>query len=60
MCDEGLIELADDSHKVKQAKERELVELVVDTLAGLTNQCLLFLNQRLKFFQKPENPWNHC
>ena len=38
-CDEGLMELVDDSYKIKQTKEREFVE---DTLAELTNQCTPF------------------
>ena len=38
-CDKGLIELVDDSYKIKQTKEREFVE---DTLAELTNQCTPF------------------
>ena len=34
MCDKDFIELVDDSYKINQTKERELVE---ETLAELTN-----------------------
>ena len=34
MCDKDLIELVDDSYRISQTKERELVE---ETLAKLTN-----------------------
>ena len=34
MCDKDLIELVDDSYRINQTKERELVE---ETLAKLTN-----------------------
>ena len=36
ICNKGLIELVDDSYKMKQTKERKLVE---ETLAELTSQC---------------------
>ena len=36
MCDQGLIELIDDTYKIKQTEERELVE---ETLTELTSQC---------------------
>ena len=39
MSDKGLIELTDHSYKIKQTKERKLVE---ETLAKLTSQCPSF------------------
>ena len=52
MCDNGLIELTDDSYKIKQIKEHKLVE---ETLAELTSQCLPFSESEtlVLFFQKP-------
>ena len=58
MCDKGLIELVDDSNQINQTKERKLVEetLVNDSQINVP----LFLKKRLTFFQKPQNPGNHC
>ena len=39
MCDKDLIELIGHSYKIKQTKERKLVE---ETLAKLTSQCPSF------------------
>ena len=39
MCNKGLIELVDDSYKIKQTRERKLVE---ENLAELTSHCFLF------------------
>ena len=52
MCDNGLIELTDDSYKIKQIKEHKLVE---ETLAELTSQCPSFSESEtlVLFFQKP-------
>ena len=52
MCDNGLIELTDDSYKIKQIKEHKLVE---ETLAELTSQCPPFSESEtlVLFFQKP-------
>ena len=51
MCDNGLIELTDDSYKIKQIKEHKLVE---ETLAELTSQCPSFSESEtlVLFFQK--------
>ena len=52
MCDNGLIELTDDSYKIKQIKEHKLVE---ETLAELASQCPSFSESEtlVLFFQKP-------
>ena len=47
MCNKGLIELVDDSYKIKQTKERELVE---ETLAELMNQCPPFSESETSVF----------
>ena len=39
MCDKGLIELLDDTYKIKETQERKLVE---GTLAELRSQCAPF------------------
>ena len=52
MCDKGLIELVDDSYKVKQTKERELIKRPQPNSRINIHR---FLNQRLQFFQKPKN-----
>ena len=53
-CDKGLIELVDDSYKIKQTKEREFVE---ETLAELTNQCPPFSeSETLVFPGTPKSP----
>ena len=51
MCNNGLIELTDDSYKIKQIKEHKLVE---ETLAELTSQCPSFSESEtlVLFFQK--------
>ena len=54
MCNKGLIELVDDSYKIKQTKEREFVE---ETLAELTNQCPPFSeSETLVFPGTPKSP----
>ena len=47
MCNKGLIELIDDSYKIKQTKERELVE---ETLTELMNQCPPFSESETSVF----------
>ena len=49
--DKGLIELADDSYKIKQTKERKLVE---ETLAELTNQCSSFSESETLVFRETQ------
>ena len=59
MCDKGLTELIDDSYKIKQTKERKLVE---ETLAKLTSQCPPFSESETSVFPETisRNPRNHC
>ena len=51
MCDEGLIKRVNDSYKIKQTKERKLVE---ETLAKLMSQCAPFSESETSVF--PEKP----
>ena len=51
MCDKGLIELIDDSYKIKQTKKRKLAE---KNLAEPTSQCPLFFESETLAF--PETP----
>ena len=51
MCNKSLIELVVDSYKIKQTRERELVE---ETLAELTSQCAPFSESEVLVF--PESP----
>ena len=54
MCDKGLIELIDDSYKMKQTKERKLVE---KTLTKLTSQCSPFSeSETLVFLETQKSP----
>ena len=52
MWDKGLVELVDDSYKSKQTKKRELV---VETLAELTNQCPPFSESENSVFPETQN-----
>ena len=57
MCDKGLIELVDDSYKIKQTKERKLVE---ETLAKLKSPCAPFSESETLVFpetQKSPESW---
>ena len=58
ICDKGLIELVDDSYKIKQTKKCELVEETIWPNSQI--KIPLFLNQRLQFLQESKNPRNHC
>ena len=49
ICNKGLIELVDDSYKIKQTKERKLVE---ETLAEPTSQCAPFSELETLVFPK--------
>ena len=51
MCNKALIEPFDNSYKIKQTKERNLVE---DAPAKLTRQCALFSESEALVF--PETP----
>ena len=51
MCSKGLIELVDDSYKIKQTRERKLVE---ETLTKLTSQYTPFPGSETLVF--PESP----
>ena len=51
MCNKGLIELVDDSYKIKQTRERKLVE---ETLTKLTSQYTSFSGSETLVF--PESP----
>ena len=59
MCEKGLTELIDDSYKIKQTKERKLVE---ETLAKLTSQCFPFSESETSVFPETisRNLRNHC
>ena len=51
---QGLIELVDDSYKIKQTKERKLVE---EAASELTNQCPPFSeSETLVFPETPKSP----
>ena len=53
MCNKALIEPFDDSYKIKQTKERNLVE---ETLAKLTSQCSSFSgSETLAFLETPKS-----
>ena len=52
MCEKGLIEPVDDSCKIKQTKERELVE---HTLSELTNLCPSFSESESLVFAQSVN-----
>ena len=51
MCNKGLIELVDNSYKIKQTRERKLVE---ETLAKLTNQCASFSESETLVFPESQ------
>ena len=51
MCEKGLIEPVDDSCKIKQTKERELVE---HTLSELTNLCPSFSESEILVFPETQ------
>ena len=51
MCNKGLIELVDDSYKIKQTRERKLVE---DTPAELTSQCASFSESETLVFPESQ------
>ena len=54
MCNKGLIELVDDSYKIKQTNERKLVE---ETLAQLTSQYVPFSeSENLVFPETQKSP----
>ena len=54
MCNKGLIELVVDSYKIKQTRERKLVE---ETLAELTSQCAPFSeSEALVFPESQKSP----
>ena len=54
MCNKGLIEMVDDSYKIKQTRERKLAE---ETRAELTSQCApLSESETLVFPEFPKSP----
>ena len=57
MCDKGLIKLIDDSYKIKQTKERKLVE---ETLTELTSQSPPFSESETLVFPETQKSRNHC
>ena len=57
ICDKGLIELVDDSYKIKQTKKCELVE---ETLAELTDQNPPFSESETLVFAGTQKSRNHC
>ena len=51
LCKKGLIELVDDSYKIKQTRERKLVE---ETPAELTSQCAPFSESETLVFPESQ------
>ena len=51
MCNKGFTELVDDSYKIKQTRERKLVE---ETLAELTSHCAPFSESETLVFQESQ------
>ena len=51
MCDKGLIKLVNDCYKIKQTKERKLVE---KTLTEFTSQCPSFFESETLVFPETQ------